>query len=52
MLAAFFLTRRREGTKTQSFFETNLLIYEKCVQPFEPIELIEPFEQPSNLPNL
>jgi hypothetical protein len=40
MLAAFFLTQRHGGAKTQSFF-TRLLLNGKCFQPFEIIELFE-----------
>ena len=38
-------TRRHEDTKAQSFFKTKLLINGICFQPFERIELIEPFER-------
>ena len=43
---------RHEGTKTQSheviFYKTKMLKIGKYFQPFERIELIEPFEQPLN----
>jgi hypothetical protein len=46
---SFFETRRHKGAKTRSFFyKTKMLKIEKYFQPFERIELIEPFEQPLN----
>ena len=36
-------TRSHEGTKSRSFFVKEP-IYEKCFQPLEPFELIEPLK--------